>query len=86
MRKDIFEKGVIRCPAFTVAPMIFDSGSDDNDNCMVYDELSKQMVPVTKSKKQWKKLFDIVMDKRTDIPLKQMALKAKHESLLMNKM
>lgn len=48
--------------------MIFDSESEDE--CMMFDEELQKSVPVTKEKKCWKKLYDIVMDRRTDIPLK----------------
>lgn len=53
---------------------------------MMFDEDLQKNVLVTEEKKNWKKLYDIVMDHRTDIPLKQMALKAKHEGLIMKKM
>ena len=64
--------------------MSFDSESDEDYT--MYDEDLQKLKPIVKAKKRWKKLFDIVMDKRTDIPLKQMALKAKHENVLMGKM
>ena len=56
-------------------------GSNDED----YGDLSRYPA-IVKAKQSWKKLFKIIMDKRTDIPLKQMALKAKHETVLYNQM
>ena len=45
------------------------------------------MQPYTvKAKKTWKKLYTLIMDKRTDIPIKQMAIKSKHEDVLFKQM
>lgn len=63
--------------------MSYDSaGSSDSGD---YSEWL-QHPSVVKAKRTWKKLFKIILDKRTDIPLKQMAIKAKHENVLFNTM
>ena len=74
MRKDIEEGNEVHCLAFT-APLI-DFGSHNNSDDEDYGNLDACTVS---AKKKWKKLFGIVMDQQTQIPLKQMAWKAKHE-------
>ena len=39
-----------------------------------------------KAKKMWKKLSKLILKDNKDIPLKQMAIKAKHEHVLYKKM
>lgn len=41
---------------------------------------------IVNAKKKWKKLYEIILDKKSAIPLKQMALKKKHEDLIFEKM
>lgn len=86
VRHEIVEHGRIRCPAFSVPLMDFDaevSDSEDDDANVDFDHRHPATV---KAKKTWKKLFKLILDRRTDIPLKQMALKAKHEKVLLERM
>lgn len=83
IRNDIVDNGRVRCPAFSVPLMAFDN-SDDSDS---EDYSAFKMQPYTvKAKKTWKKLYTLIMDKRTDIPIKQMAIKSKHEDVLFKQM
>ena len=82
IRNEIVDDGRIRCPAFSVPLIAYDSDGDSDQED--YGDL--EMFPtIVKAKKTWKKLYKIIMDKRTDIPLKQMAIKAKHEDLIFKK-
>ena len=56
---------MIKCPAFTQPPVLFDGDSDDD-----FDEEFADYPIIAKTAKNWKKLYNIIMDKRTDIPLK----------------
>lgn len=78
----------MRCPAFSIPLMSFDSESDSDADVPQSDNPNDidNHPTVIKAKKTWKKLFKLIMDKRSDVPLKQMALKAKHESVLFDKM
>ena len=61
--------------AFT-APLIDFGFHEDSDDGDFYDI---NLDPSTVSaKKKWKKLYQVVMDNRTQIPLKQMLWKTKH--------
>ena len=88
VRQDILENGRVRCPAFSIPLMSFDSESDSDADVPQSDNPNDidNHPTVIKAKKTWKKLFKLIMDKRSDVPLKQMALKAKHESVLFDKM
>ena len=87
IRKDIDEGDSVHCLAFTWPLMHFSSDDDDSDQNQNADENSQQLQkeynPSTvKAKKKWKRLYEYIFDKRKQIPLKQMALKAKHEYVL----
>lgn len=61
LRHDISEGNDIHCMAFT-APLM-DFGSDNESDQEQYDQ---DLLPsVISAKKKWKKLYQIVMDKRT---------------------
>ena len=83
MRNDIVKNGLVRCPAFSVPLLAYREAvsSDDED----YGDL-EQYPSIVRARKNWKKIYKIIMDRRTDIPLKQMAIKAKHEFVLHQKM
>ena len=81
IRTEIGEGNDVQCLAFTAPLMDFgDHNESDNED---YGDLNPTIVS---AKKKWKKLYQIVMDKRTQIPLKQMLWKAKHEQILLDKM
>ena len=85
VRNEILQNGMIRCPAFsTPLPLLSDDSAGDSDG-EDYGDL-EQFPAIVKAKKTWKKLFSVIMDKRIDIPLKQMAIKAKHEGVIYDKM
>ena len=88
VRQDILENGRVRCPAFSIPLMSFDSESDSDGEVPQSDDKNDidNHPTVIKARKTWKKLFKLIMDKRSDVPIKQMALKAKHESVLFDKM
>lgn len=85
-RNDIVENDIVHCPAFT-APLL-DFGGEHNDSDQ--EDYSKSefadFPTIISAKKKWKKLFEIIMDKKGAIPLKQMAIKKKHEDLIFEKM
>ena len=68
--------------------MTFDAESNsDGSNHMSENVNGLEKHPaILKAKKTWKKLFKLILDKRSDVPLKQMALKAKHESVIFDQM
>ena len=70
MRHEIAENDEIRCPAFSVPLMDYHSdGKDSESDNEDYGDLS--MFPdIVKAKKTWKKISKIILDERTDIPLK----------------
>ena len=65
MRKNIEEDNEVHCLAFT-APLM-DFGQHNDSDCEDYGDLNPSDVS---AKKKWKKLYQIVMDHRTQIPLK----------------
>lgn len=82
VRKDIVEGDNVHCLAFT-APLL-DFGSDNDSD---HDDLYSKIDPHRASaKKKWRKLYDVIMDRKTQIPLKQMAWKAKHETFIFKQM
>ena len=82
IRTEIVEENDVHCLAFT-APLM-DYGTHNDSDYEVYDD---DLDPCTVSaKKKWKRLYEIIMDHRTQIPLKQMAWKVKHEQQLFDKM
>ena len=85
MQKEIYDKnGIIRCPAFAVPLIAYDSGCDDSDN-EDYGWM-EEFPTYVKAKKMWKKLAKVILKDNKDIPLKQMAIKAKHEHVLFKQM
>ena len=83
IRNNISEENEVHCLAFTAPLMDFgDTNESDGED---YSDF-KQIRSIVRAKKKWKKLAEIVLDQRTQIPLKQMALKAKHQDILFNKM
>ena len=82
LRNEISEENEVHCLAFT-APLMDYGNHNDSDN-EVYQEDEYPSIIV--AKKRWKKLFAMIMDQRTQIPIKQMAWKAKHEDLLFQQM
>lgn len=76
MRSEISEGNDIRCLAFT-APLM-DFGDNNDSDGEDYSEF-KDQPSLINAKKKWKKLYEIILDKKTEIPLKQMMLKKKHE-------
>ena len=83
LREAIVENGVVHCPAFSVPLLDFGEQNDsDNED---YSEFA-QYPSIVNAKKKWKKLYEIIMDKKSVIPLKQMAIKKKHEDLIFEKM
>ena len=57
---------------------LMDFGQDIESENDEYEEF-KHQPSIIKAKKKWKKIYNIVMDKDKQIPLKQMAWKAKHQ-------
>lgn len=83
IRNNISEENEVHCLAFTAPLMDFgDQNESDSDD---YGDF-KHIPSIVSAKKKWKKLSQIILDQRTQIPLKQMALKAKHQDILFNKM
>ena len=86
IRNDLFTGEKVQCLAFEYPLINFtnEHGEDFESDCnspRYLEELA--MNPATaKAKKKWKRLYEIIMDKRSLIPLKQMALKAKHEQVI----
>ena len=91
VRFDINEEGEVGCPAFTVPLMQFsdseddDLDFDDDDEDDVANGLANYL-PVRNARRMWNTLGTIVLDKNLDIPLKQMAIKKKHEDQIFEKM
>lgn len=88
LRVDIVEEGklgqdVVHCPAFTAPLMDF---GDQNDSDQEDYSADAQFPAIVSAKKKWKKLFQIILEKKSFIPLKQMAIKKKHEDLIFEKM
>ena len=77
LRNNICEGNDVHCLAFT-APLLDFGGHNDSDDEDYGGDLSG-LPTIVAAKKKWKKLYSIIMDRRTQIPLKQMAWKAKHE-------
>ena len=93
-RRDIVEDGVVHCPAFTVPLIDFGDLNESDDDAAIFGGGTKSRrrqwfadyPSIVAAKKKWKKLYEIILDKKSVIPLKQMAIKKKHEDLIFDKM
>ena len=79
VRQNFDEDGAIHCLAFTVPLFDFDLPAD-----LAHD--ADDFGPIAGAKRNWKHMYEMVLDKSTQIPLKQMCLKAKHEELIYQRM
>ena len=89
VRDDLFTGDKVQCLAFTSPLLNFGihEGEQDSDcNDEQYQNELKLNPATAKAKRKWKRLYEIIMDKRTQIPLKQMTLKAKHEQIIFDQM
>lgn len=83
MRKDIEEDNEVHCLAFASPLMDFDIQDESgNEN---YGGLNESP-SIVRSKNNWKKIYKYIMDKRTHIPIKEMAWKSKHQELIFQQM
>ena len=85
----MFTGDKVQCLAFTSPLLNFGihEGEQDSDcNDEQYQNELKLNPATAKAKRKWKRLYEIIMDKRTQIPLKQMTLKAKHEQIIFDQM
>ena len=74
------------CPAFPYPLLSLSSDSDPRDGSEAQQDFAEwsDHPAIMGAKKHWKRLYEAIMDVRTDIPLKQMALKAKHQHVIFN--
>ena len=65
--------------------MDFGNHDESDDDEGKYDEW-KAHPAIVNAKKKWMRLFEVIMDHRSQVPLKQMALKSKHEQVIFDQM
>ena len=68
IRNEIVEGNEVHCLAF--ATPLIDFGDHNYSDDSEYSEDLKQFPSIISAKKKWKKIYQVVMDKKTQIPLK----------------
>lgn len=86
IRNDLFVGDKVKCLSFACPLINFQNENnedfDSDCNSETYLEELATNPATAKAKKKWNRLYEVIMDVRPQIPLKQMALKAKHEELI----
>ena len=85
IQTELVDEDGVHCLAYPYALLDLKNDHYEDDPDENYGDLVQYPSHVG-AKKKWKRLFEVIMDKRTAIPLKQMALKAKHEQVIFDQM